>query len=52
MVKELIPVLVVALITWGGVLVYLARLTTMLKGVERDVASLREIDTTIDNSTP
>ena len=42
--KGLIPVLAVALITWGGVLFYLVRITAMLKSVERDVASLDEKD--------
>ncbi|HEX8552666.1 MAG TPA: hypothetical protein VF681_14045 [Abditibacteriaceae bacterium] len=42
--KGLIPVLAVALITWGGVLFYLMRVQSMLKGVERDVAALGDID--------
>ena len=48
MAPELIPVLLVALITWGGVLLYLVRLTAQIRTIERDVAALGEID----NSTP
>lgn len=48
MEPRLIPVLAVALITWGGVLAYMVRITAMLKKVEHDVAAL---DTT-DNQTP
>lgn len=42
--KPLIPVLAVALITWGGVLIYLLRISTLLKSVQRDVHALDEID--------
>ena len=48
MEPRLIPVLAVALITWGGVLAYMVRITAMLKKVERDVEAL---DVT-DNQTP
>jgi hypothetical protein len=48
MAKELIPVLAVALITWGGVLLYLVRITAMLKSVARDV----ETQHSLDNQTP
>jgi hypothetical protein len=44
MAKELIPVLAVALITWGGVLAYMVRVTALLKSVERDVESLHPTD--------
>jgi nitrate reductase NapE component len=41
--KELIPVLAVALVTWGGVLVYLFRLQVMVKSLEDKVAD-RELE--------
>lgn len=46
--SKLIPVLLVALITWGGVLLYLVRVAAMLKTAERDIEALGEND----NSTP
>jgi len=48
MEASLIPVLAVALITWGGVLAYMVRITAMLKSVERDVEALDAKD----NLTP
>lgn len=38
--KELVPVLAVALVTWGGVLVYLFRLQAMVKTLENKVADV------------
>jgi hypothetical protein len=36
--KELIPVLVVALLTWGGVVFYLFRLERLAKSLEEKAA--------------
>lgn len=44
MEARLIPVLAVAIITWGGVLAYMVRLTAMLKRVEREVEALHSVD--------
>jgi len=40
--KSLIPVLAVALLTWGGVFFYFLRLESLTRGLEKEVAAARD----------
>ena len=42
--KSLIPVLAVALLTWGGVFFYLLRLESLTRSLEKEVAARAESD--------
>ncbi len=40
--KSLVPVLAVALLTWGGVFFYFLRLESLTRGLEKEVAAARD----------
>ncbi len=50
--KSLVPVLVVALLTWGGVFFYLLRLEALARSLEKEVAAVRGETDAAETQTP